>query len=465
MRLHEEFIVKAVEGVSFECAPFPSMASFEIDSRTLKQGDMFVALPGVRTDGHRFINEVIQKGAAGVLINKGQRKCLESIAPDQLKKLCVMVVPNTLQAVVQLATAWRKQFGYSVVAITGSYGKTLVKERLSIILDLAGKNYLATRGNQNTQLGLSLNVLRMRPEHELAVFELGISRRGEMKKLVSIAQPTLGLITAVGHSHMEGLGSLSDIAAEKRELFSSFHEDSIGIVNGDQRLLANVAYNHPVVKFGLKTTNQIQARKINYDGTSMSFVMKLYKQKFPITIKSSHNGAVENALAAAACAYLLEVPTQTIVDGIQRPLVVEQRFEHRELVSSNGIVIDDCYNASPESMKEALLALERYKTSAQKIAVLGDMLELGSNSPFWHRQLGRFMRKVPSLRKVILVGSAVEWTKKTMPIGVEIDHVANWQEAQKVLAPKLTTKSVVLVKGSRGIGLDNLVNAVCHKSA
>ena len=242
--------------------------------------------------------------------------------------------------------------------------------------------------------------------------------------------------------------------------FQYFKEDNIGIINGDQPLLAHVSYSHPVIKFGSKTTNQIQARKIKQGSDCVSFILKLYGQKYKISLKTNHNGAVYNTLAAVALAYMLKVPAQAIITAIQMPVVVAGRFEHRPLKNGNGIMINDCYNASPESMKAALLALQKIETSAQKIAILGDMGELGINSPFWHRQLGRFLRKVPSLGRVILVGSLVEWTKKTIPVSLAIDHVANWQEAAKLLETRLPNDSLILVKGSRVMGLDNLVTTL-----
>ena len=197
--------------------------------------------------------------------------------------------------------------------------------------------------------------------------------------------------------------------------------------------------------------------KCNQPAADVSFVLKLYKEKFNIVLQHPHEGAVMNSLAATALAYLLNVPSATIIKGIQEPIQVSGRFEEKALASKNGTIIHDCYNANPESMKAALLAFQKIETKAQKIAVLGDMLELGVNAPFWHRQLGRFLRKVPSLKHVILVGNMVQWTYKTVPVGMTVDIVPTWKEAIEKLEGRLAQESVVLVKGSRGIALDNLV--------
>jgi UDP-N-acetylmuramoyl-tripeptide--D-alanyl-D-alanine ligase len=458
MQLDERFIVNAVPGVTFLAHKFPSSMSFSIDTRTMQPGDIYVAIPGARVDGHDFVADAFKRGAAGIIAQQDKQHIFSAIPAKMRAKKLIMLVPDTQEALCQLAAAWRAQFSYPVVAITGSVGKTSTKQVLAAMLEAHGVHYLASRGNQNTRLGVSLNILRMQPDHEMAIFEVGISRRGEMAHLVSLLRPTTGVITGIGHAHMEGLGSLADIALEKRDLFKYFTEHNIGIINGDQPLLARVSYAHPVIKFGTKTTNQIQARKIKVTDAQVTFVLKLYKEKKEIQLTNPHQGAVFNALAATAVAHQLGISAEAIVQGIQKPVSVSGRFEQRTIKAARGTIINDCYNANPESMKAALLAFQQVNTEAQKIAVIGDMLELGVNSPFWHRQLGRFLRKVPSLSHLILVGSLVSWTKKTAPLGLSIDTVPTWQEAVKKLEQRLQKKSVVLVKGSHGMSLDNLVN-------
>ncbi len=253
----------------------------------------------------------------------------------------ILAVPNPLQALIQLATVWRAQFTYPVVGITGSVGKTSTKEMIANILTLNDMPIIASHGNQNTNIGLSLNMLRMRSAHKAAIFELGISKRGEMAQLAAIVKPTTAIITNIGHQHMDGLGSLQDIALEKRDIFKYFAEENIGIINGDQSILSHVSYPHPVIRFGSKTTNQIQARKIRVNGSHINFVLKIYKKKYNIILDQPHMGSVFNALAATAAAHLLGVPEEIIVKGIQRPLVVAGRFEQRPLKFAKGSLIND----------------------------------------------------------------------------------------------------------------------------
>lgn len=461
MRFDKDFIIKTLPKASIAFGHFPQEATFSIDSRSVKTGDIFVAIKGVGHDGHDFVAEAFSKGAAGAIVAESKKEILKKIKGLDTK--LVLVVADPLEALICLAAAWRSQFTYPVLAITGSVGKTSTKEILAQIMAQAGKKYLASNGNQNTRIGLALNMLRMRADHELAIFEVGISKRGEMAELASLLRPTSAAITNIGHQHMDGLGSLNDIALEKRDVFKYFTENSIGIINGDQPILANVSYQHPVIKFGSKTTNQIQARKMRVAGSQISFVLKIYKKKYSIALEHPHVGAVFNVLTATAAAHWLGVSDEVIIAAIQKPCVVVGRFEERLVNNNRGTLINDCYNANPESMKAALLAFQQIETKSPKIAILGDMLGLGVNSPFWHRQVGRFLRKVPSLNKVILVGNLISWVKKTAPVGLKVEVVTSWQEAVQKIENELDAKPTILVKGSRAIGLDNLVSALTTK--
>lgn len=462
MRFDKSFIIKTLPDMSIAFGHFPDDATFSIDSRDIKSGDIFVALEGRDHDGHEFVGQALQSGASGAIIAESKKNILNAIKGLETK--VILLVKDPLEAFVKLAACWRSQFSYPVVAITGSVGKTSTKEFLSHIMSLAGKKYLVSHGNQNTKIGLALNMVRMRADHELAIFEVGISRRGEMAELAKLLRPTLPIITNIGHQHMDGLGSLNDIALEKRDVFKYLTEDGIGIINGDQSILAHVSYQHPVIKFGSKTVNQIQARKMRVSGSQINFVLKIYKKKYSIVLDNPHVGAVFNVLTATAAAHWLGVSDDIIIAAIQKPCVIEGRFEERVINGARGILINDCYNANPESMKAALLAFQQIETKSPKIAILGDMLGLGVNSPFWHRQVGRFLRKVPSLTKVILVGNLVSWVKKTAPVGLRVEIVPSWQDAQQKIELELDKKPAVLVKGSLAIGLGNLVSVLTTKS-
>lgn len=457
MQFDRKFLTKTLSNVSIEQDYFPEDVLFSIDTRTLQAEDIFIALVGQKSDGHDFVADAFAKGASGCVINRAKASLLMKIDNKILHEKLVVLVDDTYQALLMLAAEWRKQFSFPVIGITGSVGKTSTKECLSYVLDQASIDHIASIDNQNTLIGSALNMLRMREHHKAAIFEMGISNRGEMARIAGLVRPTIGVITNIGHQHMDGLGSLNDIAIEKRDIFKYFAEDNIGIVNGDQPMLSDVSYLHPIITFGSKMSNQIQARKVRISGEQISFILKIYGKKYPVVIKRPHVGIINQVLAVAAVSHLLQIPDELIVRVIQEPVLVASRFQPFSCKFSGATLIDDCYNANPESVKAALLALQQIESTQQKIAVLGDMLGLGVNSPFWHRQIGRFLRKVPSVKKVILVGKLVEWVQKTAPFGCEIIMVPDWQSAATILEQDIKNKPVVLVKGSRAIGLDNLV--------
>ncbi len=442
-----------------------SFAYLFVDSRKPREGGTFLALRGKYHDGHDFVADAVRNGATSLIIAQDKQECLDAIARKHRKHLAIAVVPDTYDALIQLAHAWRQQFAYPIIGVTGSVGKTSTKELLARMLRNAGKGCFASYGNQNTQVGVALNMLELDDQYDMAVFEVGIEKRGEMEQRVAMLQPTTGVITSIAHSHLAGLGSLYDIAAEKRLLFSQFKTDNIGIINGDISILSSISYPHPVIRFGFKTTNQVQARKVQIHGNTSRFVLKLYGRRYQITAPTGHTGHISNMLACAATCCFLGISDEDIVAGLQEPVFIPGRYFPQHITDSNSIVIDDCYNANPASMKEALLAFERLETRGEKVAVLGDMEDLGVNTAFWHRQLGRILRKAPSITHVVLVGKYVKWAQETVPFGVLVHVVADWKEAYAYInSAALTNNTAMLIKASRTVGLDNLVNAINHVS-
>ena len=458
MRFDESFVRNVLPDVSIVYGALPIVDPlFSIDSRIIQPNELFIALQGTHVDGHNFVQHALQKNAAGAIIEQDKIACLDGIDKKLLQNKIIIAVKNTYDALIKCATAWREQFTYPVIGVTGSMGKTTTKEMIASILQQSNTPHLVSRDNQNTRIGLALNILRMRSSHNVAVFEMGINNRGEMAQLAHLVKPTIGIITYIGHCHMEGLGSLHDISIEKRNIFKYFTEQNIGIINGDQPILSHVSYSHPVVRFGSKTTNQVQARKIQIMNDGAQFILKIYKDKYTVKIPKPHAGIVFNALAAATATHLLGIGHTSIIQALQSGVRIKGRFEKRQLKNGHGVLIHDCYNANPESMKAALMAFEEIETSSKKVVILGDMLELGVTSAFWHRQIGRFLRKITSIKKVILVGSMVEWVKKTVPVGLDVEMVSDWQHACAYF-DTLNEPSVILIKGSNGVGLTNIVD-------
>lgn len=463
MHLDEVFLQRVLPDAQVLQGTLNYDVTFSLDSRTIQKGQCFVPVRGEKSDGHTFL-EVALSNASGTFIARSFESMVPALKKTFPTKFFILV-DSPEGALFKLAAAWRAQFSIPIIGVTGSVGKTSTKLLIANILKAAGKNCFQSSGNQNTLFGVSLNIAHLQSNHDVAVFEVGISKRGEMGRIVECLQPTTAVITCIGHSHMEGLGSLHDIAVEKRDIFKFFKEDNVGILNGDQSLLTSIGYSYPIIKFGLKTTNQVQARKVKVVGDHVSYTLKIYGKRYNVTMPGNHQEYINNILAAVTVAHYLGVDHRIIIEEIQKQLVCERRFQSRQLKGYKGILIDDAYNASPESVKAALLALQRFTTSGKKILVLGDMLELGGTSPFWHRQIGRFLRKVPSLHHLILVGNQVQWIQKTAPVGLSVELVPSWLDAVERLRGSLGDESVVLVKGSNGMHLSNLVNEFADKTS
>lgn len=438
--------------------------SFCIDSRKIEKDQIYIALPGERVDGHDYLGDVLQKGASGLIIQKNERNRLNNIDSNLLKEKLVITVEDSLHSLKQLAKIWRHRFKIPVVGITGSVGKTTTKQMLASIFNVAKIPAYVSFKNQNTVIGLSLNILKMRAEHKFAAFEMGISHKGEMEELADILRPTVGVITYICNAHIGGLGSLNDIAIEKQKIFKFFRSGNVGIAWGDSSFVKKNSYDFPIITFGLKTKNNIQARMLKTDNDfNTTFNLKLYSKKYPIKVVSNHSGFINNILAASSVANFLEIDPKFIVQGIERYRSFEGRFEKIKIKDDKGILINDSYNASPESMKAALIAFAGLKCRGKKIAVLGDMLELGDQTALLHRQIGRFLSKSLDLDYIILVGKLSSCIAKTLPVILKskTKRAKDWQRAKELLDNFLLNENsnLILFKASRGIGLDNIVKA------
>ncbi len=460
MQLDVDFISKVLGNAQMQNGPFPQESSFSVDTRSLQKGDVFVALQGGQVDGHDFILEALKKGASGFILSNVKKTELLQKFGQELSQKHLLFVDDTLQALIDLAKNWRSQFTYPVIGVTGSVGKTTTKEMIRNILKLTDMDYVVSFGNQNSLIGVSLNILKMRAHHQVAVFEVGISTRGSMQQLAELLRPTYAVIVKVGHGHMEGLGDLSSVAQEKRSIFSCFADRDIGVINGDQAELSKISYPHPVIRFGLKTTNQVQARKIVVANNNTTFVAKIYNEKYSVILPTCNQARVLNALAAITVGYILKIPNEILIKGVEQPVLVQGRFQ---IIShpSGTVLINDAYNSNPDSAKASLLALNSYETDKSKVVVLGDMLELGVDSAFWHRQLGRFLNKVSNLHHVILIGSHVQSTQQALPLNIKSTLFATYQDAHSLLKTMILEENrVFLFKGSNSMGLCNLVDSV-----
>jgi UDP-N-acetylmuramoyl-tripeptide--D-alanyl-D-alanine ligase len=437
-----------------------------IDSRLVKHDDVFVALTGQATDGHVFLKNAVMQGASVFIVHKHDERVSIQLTPDRIGNRLIILVDDTYKALLDLTITWRSRMTFPIIGITGSVGKTSTKELLRSIFQHAGLNFYVSYKNQNTFTGLCINILRVPLNCDVAAFEVGISKPGEMDIKADILRPTIGLITYVAHAHLLDFGTLTNIAYEKRRLFKHFTSQNIGIVCGDQPLLTNVYYTHPIAKFGIKTKNQVQARKIKTVTTDSKiaeteFIFKWYREKKLITMPNHHVGLIRNALAAGAVAYSLKISFDAVCKGIQSYTGFENRFETKKITGNRGLIVSDCYNANPESMRAAILAFDKMVAKGKKIAVLGDMLELGEKENFWHRQIGRLLGKTETIDAVLLVGERSRMIAKTAPSCLTVEWTECWQNAKDKLEALLPEKdSLVLVKASHGMVLNNIVDAV-----
>lgn len=350
-----------------------------IDSRKIETDGIFIATKGERVDGHQFIDGVIEKGALGVICEQ---------KPEHVTAPCI-VVKDSFQALKDIAEYYRQQLSVQVVGITGSVGKTSTKEFIASVL---AQKYtvLKTQGNFNNEVGLPLTVLSIRDEHQVAVLEMGISDFGEMHRLSKIARPDICVMTNIGQCHLENLGTRQGILQAKSEIFDYMNPDGDVLVNGDDDLLSKLSYKgvHKPIRFGLKAANDIYASDVMSKGLFGTQVMiHSNLEAFIVEIPLPGSHMVYNALAATGVGRQLGLSKEEIKQGIAN---VESVGGRSHVISlADYTLIDDCYNANPVSMKAALDLLTT--AFGRKVAILGDMFELGADENMLHGQIGAYV--------------------------------------------------------------------------
>ena len=380
-------VVRAT-GASVHCRGcFATFTAVGTDSRQLQPGAMFVALKGEHYDAHAFLGEVVRAGAAGAIVEH---------VPDELEErddLTALVVPDTLRALQDLAAYRRHQLAPCVLAVTGSNGKTTTKEMLAAILAAAGgvAGVLKTQVNLNNLIGVPLTLLRLAGEQH-AVVEMGMNTPGEIWRLAEIADPDVGVITNVAPAHLEGLGSVDGVARAKGELFARMRRDAVAVVNADDAYVAALGDAFPgrVVRFTVAPDVAADVRaedvRVGADGTA-AFQLRAGDAAVAVHLQIAGRHNVANALAAAAAAHAVGVGLEAIAAGLGAATAVGSRMRVHTLASGVTLV-DDSYNANPASVAAALRSLHE-APAARRIAVLGDMLELGATSAELHRGVGR----------------------------------------------------------------------------
>jgi UDP-N-acetylmuramoyl-tripeptide--D-alanyl-D-alanine ligase len=427
------------------------------DTRTLKRGDLFVALRGERFDAHQFLAQARDSGAAAAMVDETGTQAAPAGFP-------LLIVPDTRLALGALAAHWRAPFRIPVVALTGSSGKTTVKEMLAAILRTAAGDapsasedrVLATRGNLNNDIGLPLMMLELAPVHRYAVLEMGMNHGGEIRYLTQIARPDVAVVTNAGRAHIEYLGSEEAIARAKGEIFEALSREGTAVINADDRfapLWRELAGPARRVEFGLDHPAAVSAtcelRELESD---IVLRTPAGAARARIQAPGAHN--VRNALAACAAAFALDVPLNVMASGLESYTGVKGRLQ-RKRGRRGAALIDDTYNANPESVRAAIAVLAR--VPGQRILVFGDMGELGRDAARLHAEIGT-CAKDAGIDRVLTLGDHAAETARTAGSGAR--HYSRIEDLvadlEKVLAPAVT----VLVKGSRFMKMERVVAAL-----
>lgn len=432
-----------------------------IDSREISATDFFFAISGESHDGHGFAGSVIDQGVRGLVINRQKAKQLP-LAAWETKNITCIAVTDTTRALGDLAAFNRRRAKVSVAAITGSNGKTTTR-KLTAGVVARQFNTLASSGNFNNQIGLPLTLLKLSPDHQWAVVELGTNNPGEIARLTEICSPDIGLITNIGPAHLEGLGSLDGVMREKGDLIKGLGPNGKAVLNADDSRALQLAREtrHEVLLYGRSKAATIRAEEIKEDGQTISFLLIFGRESIAVQLNSPGRYMIVNALGAAAVGYLLGISAATVKAGLESFKPISGRMNICHL--PNGVnMIDDTYNANPESMTAALATLQQMRAGGRGIFVAGDMLELGAQAPELHRQIGALAART-QVDRIYASGEhgaavAAGAQKEGLPAANTIS--GSREEIIEDLKGWLQPGDWVLVKGSRGMAMEKVVQGL-----
>lgn len=424
------------------------------DSRSIQRGDLFIALRGEKFDGGAFAAQALQQGAAGVVLDAAQ-------APELA---AAIRVDDTRLALGRLAAAWRRRFAIPVVAVTGSNGKTTVKEMLAAILQVetgSDAAVLKTEGNLNNDIGLPLMLLRLRGTHQFAVLEMGMNHAGEIDTLTRLARPDVALVNNAMTAHVGFLGSIENIARAKGEIFNGLTDAGIAVFNADDPhagLWRESNARRCIVDFGIRQPASVRGQYQPRDfGSALAVTLPHACLEITLQVPGEHNAM--NALAAAAAAFALDVSLRSIDVGLSGFTGVKGRLQRKPALHGSTF-IDDTYNANPDSVKAALAVLAQQP--GRKVLVLGDMGELGADAVAMHAQIGQAARAA-GVDRLLALG---DLSKETVTaFGAGAMHFERIQELLAELENELAPGTTVLVKGSRFMQMERVVQSFMEDPA
>lgn len=435
-----------------------SFSGISIDSRRITADDLFVAIKGENLDGHNFIGDVIKQGVCGLVINKSKVDQSPVIECQEKGVACVKVNDTTL-ALGDLASFNRKRFNASVIAITGSNGKTSTRKMTAGVVARCFVT-LSTIGNLNNEIGLPLTLLNLNHNHKWAVVELGMNRPGEIKRLAEICSPDIGVITNIGPAHLEGLGSLDAVMHAKGELLEKIKPTGTAILNADDPRLMQLAENtsRDVLLFGLSENAVVKAQTPKEKGMGLSFTLVLPAETISVDLKTPAEFMVSNALAAAAVGHRLGLTAREIKEGLEDFEPVQGRMNILNTRKEINI-IDDTYNANPDSMTEAIKTLNSLKGNNRGVLVAGDMLELGNHAESMHRMIGSISAK-SDISRLYVTGQFAESVAagaRDEDMNSSDIFIGTKDEIFEGITGWLGPGDWILVKGSRGMRMEEIV--------
>ena len=419
-----------------------------IDTRDLHGGELFIALQGEHFDGQDFAQDAKRSGAVAVMANRQ----LEVDLPT-------LVVADTTRSLGQLAAYWRQQFEIPVIGVTGSNGKTTVREMIARILESDGPT-LAAKGNFNNHIGLPLTLLKLRDFHRYSVVEMGMNCPREIGYLARIAKPTVAVITNAASAHLEGLGDVTGVARAKAEVFLGLQRSGTAVINADDRFAAYWlarGRRHRTVTFGLENQADVSG-EVESSDDAIQLEIRLPEESLEVTLNLLGWHNARNALAAAAAAWSVGCGAEQIKEGLEQVQPVDGRLQPRQ-GRRQAHVIDDSYNANPASLHCAIQVLAR-KTGL-RILVIGDMAELGSEAESFHRAAGQYARE-KGIDQLLTTGTLASLTAEEFGIGAS--HYDNCDALSEALSDLLGPQVNVLVKGSRGARMERVVEALIEEA-
>ncbi len=429
---------------------------YSIDSRTVQSGNLFFAVKGERLDGHDYVEQALSTGAIAAIVRRDH-------LPRYPAKSNLLAVDDTLVALQTLATAVRKSWGKTAIGITGSVGKTTTKDAVAHLLSTRHRVH-SSKGNFNNHFGLPLGLLKLEPEYDLAVIEMGMSHTGEIAALARIAQPNEGLVTSVGPVHLEFFDSLAGIARAKYELIEALPHGGTAVLNGDDPYVCQFGrdFKGRVILFGMKPTADVRAENIEVlgaEGTRFDLITHEFRQPVHSPLLGMHN--VYNVLAAAAVALEHGVTPSDIAASLPSFEPPDKRGQVVQL--GNITVLNDCYNSSPKALMAAVDTLAAIP-ARRRIVVAGEMLELGATGEELHRECGRYIasKKLDFLLGVR--GLAKPMVEAASEAGMNAEFVATPEEAGDWLARETRDGDAVLLKASRGVKLEKTLDIWQQKS-